>query len=75
VWLSRRADRAGLNAEVERVEGRGRRFHPHHLRHGAAEREWTKSRDVIKVNTLLGHRWIDGAYHYVSELKGPRFGT
>jgi integrase len=73
-WLARRGELAGLGEKVRRIEGPGKRFHPHNLRHGAAEREWTKSRDVVEVNALLGHRWIGGTCHYVSELKGPRLG-
>jgi len=56
VWLSRRADLAGLGAEVERVEGRGRRFHPHHLRHASAAALWKRTHDLQTVKRHLGHR-------------------
>lgn len=55
LWLARRADRCGLTDEVHRVEGEGKRFRPHMLRHSFAAMLWKQTRDMETVRRALGH--------------------
>lgn len=59
-WLAKIGERAGIGEKVRRLEGettgRGRVvLHPHHIRHGAAVREWVATRDLQSVRAFCGH--------------------
>ncbi len=54
-WLARRGELAGLGEKVRRIEGPGKRLHPHAARHAFAAALWRETRDLQTVRIALGH--------------------